>query len=139
MIKFKTDLFAQFLDNGNYKVSRPFVVEFSHSNQIYSLVVPVGRITDLTSTPRALWSVLSKDDREYLESAIFHDELYKAGGEINVLNLKTNEFEFLRISRLRADQLFKEGAEVLGASWIKQNLIYYGVRAGGASAWKAKK
>ena len=138
MIKFKTDLFAQFLDSGLYKLTREFKIEFKHKKNWYLLKVPVGRKTDLASVPKIFWSIFSKDDRDYLESAIPHDEFYKLGGVVKVLNLTTGKTEVLKVSRLFADQLFKEGARVLGSSWFKRNTIFVAVRLGGKKSWKVK-
>lgn len=138
MIKFKTDLFAQFLDSGLYKVSRDFPIEFSHSGKNYLLNIPIGTETDLASVPKVFWWLFSKDDRDYLESAIPHDKFYQLGGVVEVVNLSDKKIEKLRISRLRADQLFREGAKELGAGYFKRNTIYWAVRMGGAKSWGSK-
>jgi hypothetical protein len=81
-------------------------------------------VTDLTSTPRALWSVLAPAD-EYLEAAIVHDLLYSA--------------ENTTFTRLDADQIFKELMFNLGVSWPRREAIYRAVRLFGGSYYQGKK
>lgn len=80
--------------------------------------VPSGFVTDLTSIPRAFWSML-RPDGEYTYSAIVHDYLY---------------WEQSR-SRQVADEILKLGMEDLRIDWLTIEAIFKAVRAGGSSAW----
>lgn len=135
MIKFLTDLYTRYLDSGLFEISRVFKVQFKLKNNWYLIKIPVGRKTDLASIPRIFWSILPRDDRDYLESAILHDEFYKKGGEVKVTEVKTGKSVFLKVSRLQADILFREGAKVLGSPAWKAFSIFYAVRIGGSSSW----
>lgn len=84
------------------------------------VIVPAGFVTDLASIPRVLWSLLPPHGR-YAKAAIIHDWLYATG---------------IGGSREYADNVFLEAMEVLGVSVWKRSVIYWAVRAFGASKYK---
>ena len=140
MIKFLTDLYTRYLDSGLFEISRVFKAQFQYKKKWYLIKIPVGRRTDLASIPRIFWSILPKDDRDYLESAIIHDEFYKKAGVVKVVEVLTGKSTQLKLTRKEADVLFREGAKVLGSPAWKSFSIYIAVRVGGSSAWnKARK
>ncbi len=73
--------------------------------------VPVGYVTDLTSTPRLLWSIFPPDGK-YAKAAIVHDYLYS-----NAIGLKA-----------WADLVFKEAMGVLNVPKWRRYLMYWAVR-----------
>jgi len=85
--------------------------------------VPKGFITDLTSVPRAFWTLLPRDGK-YLTAAIVHDfnYWYQDG-----------------VTRKQADDVFREGMRDLNVGRLKRTLIYQGVRKGGGLAWSKNK
>jgi hypothetical protein len=138
MINFINLPAVQILDSGFYKLTQNFKVIITFRGKDYLVLVPRGMKTDFTSVPRIFWSFFSKDDPEYLKSALFHDFLYWRGGLIQAINIKTNEKVSLKITRKEADCYFRDGAEVLGSGLIKRNILYSSVRLGGSSSWKGK-
>jgi len=81
--------------------------------------VPTGFVTDLTSIPRAFWSLL-RPDGEYAYAAVVHDYLYW---------MQTR-------SREEADQILKFAMEDFEIPVMTAGTIYGAVRAGGQVAWK---
>lgn len=139
MIKFLSDIYVKIKANGNRELLRGFAFRFSHKKDTYSKKIPVGFETDFASVPKVFWSIFPKDDLEYLKSAIVHDFFYKHGGLFNCVNDKTCFTEYKRITRYEADVLFREGAKVLGAGFIKRNILFAAVRFGGAKSWGSNK
>lgn len=84
--------------------------------------VPAGFTTDLTSTPKAVWGWLPPDG-PYMAAAIIHDYLY-------------SKYSALTITRIEADNIFKEAMESLNINNDKMNLLYYGTRVFGESHWE---
>jgi len=77
------------------------------------IVVPKGTVTDGASIPRVFWSILSPFG-EYFKAALPHDFLYSS-------NNKT-------LTRKQADDILREGMEVLGVHPAKRFVIYRAVR-----------
>lgn len=81
--------------------------------------VPTGFVTDLTSIPRAFWSLL-RPDGEYVYAAVVHDYLYWTQTR----------------SREEADKILKFAMEDFDIHALTVGTIYGAVRAGGQVAWK---
>lgn len=80
------------------------------------VTVPAGFVTDLASIPRVFrWLFTGHGKSRY--PSVVHDYLYE-----------------IRHDRGEADRIFREALEVAGAGWLKRNVMYAAVRAGG---WKA--
>jgi len=86
--------------------------------QLPSIEVPVGFVTDFASVPRAFWSALPPDG-EYTYAAILHDYLY--------WNQATD--------RATADLVLKAAMEDFGVSTTDAFLVYNGVKIGGQGPW----
>lgn len=84
-------------------------------------VVP-GFMTDFASIPRVFWGILPKWGK-YGNAAVVHDWNYWMQ-ELN------------GVTRKEADDIMKEGMEVLGVKKWKQFFIYSAVRWFGWAAWK---
>lgn len=135
MIKFISKKIAvNILDNGLREVRKDFQAKITYKKESFLVIVPRGFLTDMASVPKIFWNLLAKDDPEYLKSALVHDWIYFNQGFIPVVN-KRGQDENLNLKRSEADIYFREGAKVLGASWMKRNSIYWAVRMGGRSAW----
>lgn len=72
--------------------------------------VPKGFSTDLTSTPRVLWSIYPPFGK-YQRGAIVHDYLYK------------NKYP-----RKHADKIFKKIMELDNVGFLTRNIFYITVR-----------
>lgn len=78
-----------------------------------------GMLSDLTSTPRLVWSLLPPSGK-YGPAALVHDKL------CNTLTI-TQDGQPVKITRKRADQILGEAMEVLGVPYWKRVLISSGV------------
>ena len=76
-----------------------------------SVLVPVGFVTDLASTPRFLWSIFPPAG-PWIRAAILHDYLYSLSD----------------CSRFLADALFREAMHDLGVPCWRRVVMYYAVR-----------
>jgi hypothetical protein len=112
---FKTKLIFQDLDGSDWLVMAPLTYEAADS-AIYT--IPAGFITDLASIPRFFWRVYPRSG-PWNEAAVLHDWLY---------NQQT-------VTRLRADELFREGMLWLGVSPTTARNMYLGCRIGGWKPW----
>ena len=81
--------------------------------------VPKGFVTDLTSVPRAFWTLL-RPDGDYTYPAIIHDYLYWTQD----------------ISRQEADLVLQLAMEDFDIGTVTAATIYNAVRLGGQSAWE---
>ena len=95
--------------------------------------VPTEFMTDLASTPRALWAFVAPFD--VARAAICHDIMYE---KLNAVRKKVKKTEFATM-RAIADTVFLHGmdaAEPKVASWKKWS-AYYAVRMFGRFAIKS--
>lgn len=90
------------------------------ASELQPVSVPKGFTTDFASIPRIFWAVLPRDGR-YAYPAVIHDYLYWIQDR----------------PRAEADDVFRVSMEEFGLDWATINAVYWGVRAGGASAWSA--
>lgn len=96
----------------------------------YTLVVPMGFITDLASVPRALWSIIAPFELG-LAGPIVHDWLYRHGGNIACVGAQSPLF-----NRAQADAILRDIMRQDGISRWRCTAGYLGVRVGGASSWQ---
>jgi len=90
------------------------------SKDLRKVEVPAGFITDFASVPRIFWSVLPRDG-VYVYPAIIHDYMYWVQDAVRDI----------------ADETLREGMQDFKVDTVSINAIYWGVRAGGWSAWAA--
>jgi len=119
MSQFTTPLILEHLPNERWMVSESFEYHVGKFPSLDIIVVPKMFITDITSVPRFLWSLLPPHG-EYGKAAVIHDFLYREG----------------KRSRKECDKIFLEGMEVLGVNTTKRKLIYLAVRIFGKLAYK---
>ncbi len=105
-----------------YAVTEPisWVPNPGSSKELRRVEVPAGFITDFASVPRIFWSVLPRDGL-YVYPAIIHDYMYWMQDS----------------ARDIADETLREGMQDFKVDGVAINAIYWGVRAGGGSAWAA--
>lgn len=113
-----------------------------------TFMVPAGFVTDLATIPWPL-SILLPPDGPWARPAILHDFQYRTQPWVDyTLGLKgvdrartraarkENDYYLeSRLTRADADGIFRRFQKEIGVSWIKRNIIYYGVRLGGWLAW----
>jgi len=90
------------------------------AKELQKVDVPAGFITDFASVPRIFWSVLPRDG-VYVYPAIIHDYMYWMQDAVRDV----------------ADETLREGMQDFKVDPVSVNAIYWGVRAGGWSAWAA--
>jgi hypothetical protein len=95
------------------------VGEYPSENKI---VVPKGFVSDLASSPRALWAIFPPIGR-YTKAALLHDWLYTER----------------KLSRKQCDEIFIEAMEVLGVRKSYRYPMYWAVRAFGQKNYKGNK
>jgi len=99
-------------------LSKPIDWSPNAGQELPSVSVPIGFVTDFASIPRALWTTLPRDG-DYVWAAVVHDYLYwyqtttKETAD-NVLNAAMVDFKIPAVTRIA---------------------IYQGVNLGGSSSW----
>ena len=88
----------------------------------FSVTVPKGFVSDLTTVPRILWRLIPPHGR-YRAAAILHDYLYKEQKPL----------------RRTVDEIFNVVMKRLGVGYWQRWLLYAGVRIGGWWAWRKHK
>lgn len=126
---FQGRLVAEQLEDGyHWMIAESFTYRLGDPNGIAYVRVPVGFVTDFASIPRGLWNIWPPAAGKHSKPAVIHDVLYQRG-------YVEHERHRTPISRKDADDIFKEALEVAGVGWLSRQLIYAGVRVGGAKAW----
>jgi len=102
-------------DAGMIKGSRVFIIEkpFKFQSSKGLIVVPKGFVTDGASIPKIFHNIIGPYG-SYFPAALIHDYLYSSLNE--------------QFTREESDELFLEGMESLGVSWITRKTIYRSVR-----------
>jgi len=120
MSAFLTDLHvenASGMDDGKWRLTAPLIYQSDVAGQTF--VVPAGYVTDYASVPRAPLVYWLCGDTSTLASVV-HDWLYTTHP----------------VTRAVADAVLKEASLLTGVPKWRANLMYLGVRVGGASHWR---
>lgn len=126
MSSFTTPLDYRRLDDGRlWEILAPFTYHVGAEDSGVVVTVPVGFVTDLTSSPRGLWNLFPPSGGQYDKAAVIHDYLYA-----------TQRLMAAPVSRARVDAIFLEAMAVLGVGWFTRHLIYRAVRIGGRGVWQ---
>ena len=86
-----------------------------------------GFVTDFASIPRAAWGELDPEDPIIAWPSVIHDYLYSKKGKLP---------DGFTCNRETADAVLREAMEFCGASSLKREAVYQGVRAGGGRHWR---
>ncbi len=86
------------------------------------MVVPIHFKNDLASIPRFLWPILPPQRANYVAPAILHDYMYTVR----------------KWPRSYADAVFYSALRAQGTSWPVANIMWLGVRLGGAPHFNGK-
>lgn len=101
------------------------IEDFSYTiNDKFTITVPKGFRTNLASSPRPLWFVISPSGK-HNAAAVIHDWLY-------------SEYNDTGINRTLADKIFYKLMIECGVNKIKAKCMYWGVRRFGELFWKPK-
>lgn len=131
MSSFTHALVVEDLENGNWVVKEPFV--YVLEGPLHKTVeIPEGFLTDFASIPRGLWNVFPPNGRSYDRAAVVHDYLYRGG---HITQRCGNIEIHADPTRAQADAVLKEAMAVSGVGWFTRQIVWAGVRVGGAPAW----
>ncbi len=115
--------------DADYVLAAPYRVSFVLDHQPLSIEVPAGLITDLSSVPRAVWSMTGIGRvGPHLEASIVHDFLYIAWQDLD-------DHRPTDADRRFADEILMAGMECAGVGWVDRQLIYGAVRTFGGAAF----
>ena len=103
-----------------YFLTKPITWKPNKGQEKYrEVTVPTGFVTDLTSIPRAFWSLL-RPDGQYVYAAIVHDYLYW----------------FQERSREESDMILKLGMQDFAVAQSTVYSIYQAVNLAGDPSWR---
>ena len=119
MPKFLTNLLINQLTDSIFEIVAPLIYESKLLE--CTIAVPVGFQSDGASVPRVPIVYMLFGDRAHHESVI-HDYLYRSDS-------------FPSLSRSQADNVFLEAMKCRGKRFFVRYAMYWGVRAGGWTAY----
>lgn len=99
-----------------------------------TITVPAGFVTDLASIPRLLSGPLPPDG-PWTEAAVIHDALYFSRGGMNLWHGRRIVSRAQPYSRAESDDILREAMADIGVGVAQRNIIWAGVRVGGAKGW----
>ncbi len=104
-----------------FEVVEPFTVLWidERGKTLSLFTIDAGFMTDLASIPRIVQSFIPKI-AHHLQPSVVHDWLYQYDQNL---------------TRAQADLMFLEGMRDEGVGRVRRNVMYRGVRIGGARAW----
>ena len=135
MSSFTAELVTKHLDNELRELVEPF--EYYLGDLILwqeRVVVPVGFVTDGASIPPFLWPVFGHPFEDFGKSGVLHDFLYRS--PLIEHHYGDGRIELVRVSRSRADSIFRESAKVLNLPAWKRAGAWAGVRLFGWWVWR---
>lgn len=114
---FRSPLDVRYLDGTNWQV----LAEFIYVSPRVVVHIPQGFVTDFGSIPRFFWRMLSPTELHIGKPAVIHDYLYRVAT--------------MPVTRQQADAELREAMACVGAPRWKREMVYRGVRLGGARAF----
>jgi hypothetical protein len=104
---------------------------YAYQDGDHRITVPAGFEFDLSSVPRAFWSVIAPFELS-ITAPLLHDFLYHYGG-----NPPAGSIEPPRsYTRKETDELFRSVMEQEGVAAWRRRLAYSAVRLFGGRAWR---
>jgi hypothetical protein len=98
-----------------------------------TVIMPAGMQTDLASIPRILWVALPPDG-PWGEAALPHDLCYSSRGAMT-WHGHAGRSRPQAYVRAECDQILAEAMLALGVPTAQREVIWLGVRIGGAAGW----
>ena len=125
MSQFTTELnVSPFSDGIRWELLDEFSYDVGSLGSGDTITVPAGFITDFASIPKIAWSIIGGPWGKYGKAAVIHDYL----------------FATQQRSWRETNQIFLEGMQVLGVSWLKRTIMYSVVTTFSWVSWlRAKK
>lgn len=122
---FLTDLNITSIRRTNkYRLNKALIYQSNELDRVFT--VPRNTETDFASIPPFIKFWMDDDGGFIRDAAVVHDYLYS--------KKSTHIYPF--ITRKIADGVIVEGMKDLGASWIKQQAVYWALRGAGWAAYK---
>ena len=131
MAGFLSLLELEYLDGARWRIMAEFDYCLGKPDGPERVEIPSGFFTDFASIPRLFWNIFPPTG-SYGKAAVVHDWLYQ---HQTVVRHQPTSYRF--VNRGEADRIFLEAMTVLSVGWWTRHIIYFGVRAGGWSAWNA--
>lgn len=127
--RFLAPLRVEFVDGRTWVVCDTF--EFRLGSLAGAEFVRIGKgfETDFASIPRGLWNLWPPAGGKHTPAALVHDCVYQMGF------VSVDDGSVRHVARKEADDIFRDAMAVAGVPWLSRQLIYFGVRVGGAIAW----
>ena len=125
MSQFTTELNVRPLSDGvHWVLLDEFGYDVGFLGSDDTITAPAGFITDFASIPKIAWSIIGGPWGKYGKAAVIHDYLFATQQK----------------SWRETNQIFLEGMQVLGVSWLKRTIMYSMVTAFSWVSWlRAKK
>jgi hypothetical protein len=109
-------------------------ITFSTDDGPAKITVPRGFVTDLTSIPRLVWTVLPPDG-PWVKAAIIHDFLYATAGD-GIMWKRAPSIDPVTVyDRAQADRILLEAMVNRYIPPLPRTIIYLAVRIGGCLGW----
>lgn len=113
------------------RLLEPFIYQDEEEGHI--ITIPAGFESDYNSVPPGLWNIFPP--WEYPEAAVVHDWLYKHPQGL----YKPASEDSITLSRREVDDIHRRILDLLGASFLKRQAMWLGIRAGGKWAWNRRR
>jgi hypothetical protein len=107
--------------------------DYSYQDGSHRITVPAGFEFDLSSVPRAFWSLIAPFELS-VTAPLLHDFLYETGGDPPAGAIEPPR----TYTRREVDELFRSVMEQEGVPAWRRRLAYAAVRTFGGRAWKSK-
>lgn len=118
MSQFTTKLKVEPIGRNKWILQEGFEYHVGHLGSDERIVVPAGFVTDFASVPRIFWPIIDPVGK-HGKAAVVHDYCYATAC----------------YKRLRSDEIFLEGMEVLKVKRWKRKVMYWSVVLFGWGAW----
>jgi hypothetical protein len=125
------------LNDSEFMLTKRYVFEWTEGNDIWSIQIPEGFVTDGASVPRFCWSLTGLiPTGVHLGAAVVHDYLYQHRGLLVLKELlKNGEPVDAQWDRPACDDIFKRIMVSAGETHWKTYAMFWAVRAFGKAAW----
>lgn len=124
-----------------YVLKGAYRYQWVYDRTEYRITIEEGFCTDLASTPKWLWWLISPQDL-WLGPPLIHDFLYHVSGDVSETEFGWSEKKegdqwvpTSEWTRTATDRLFGRHMREAGVRRCRRRLAYLGVRMGGFTAW----
>jgi Protein of unknown function (DUF1353) len=117
-----------FVGGGEWRLE----ADYAYRDGSTAITVPAGFRFDLSSVPRALWSVIAPFELSIV-APLLHDFLYRHGGRPPVGTVEPPR----TYTRAEVDAMFRRIMEAENVSVWRRVLAYAAVRVFGRRAWRS--